>query len=77
MAPNGCFEWSYSAILFFRNYWNENKAIEAKIYFHENQIHLIKSHKIYHLHFLKERLRTGEMREPSTTFSASDYLNRI
>ena len=53
------------------------KLKNAKIYFHENQIHLINSHEIYHLHFLKERLRAGETREPTTTCSANNYLKSI
>ena len=58
---------------FFGNYWSKNKAIEAKIHIHENQIHLINSEEIYHLRFLKERLRTGERREPTTTCSTNEF----
>ena len=55
------------------------KLKNAKIYFHENQnqIHLINSDEIYHLHFRKERLRAGETREPTTICSANDYLKNI
>ena len=37
----------------------QSKLKRAKIYIQENQI----SHEIYHLHFLKRRLRAGERRE--------------
>ena len=53
------------------------KLKNAKVYFHENQIHLINSHEIYHLHFRKERLPAGETREPMTVCSANDYLKSI
>ena len=53
------------------------KLKNAKVYFYENQIHLINSHEICHLHFLKERLSAGETREPMTTCSANDYLKSI
>ena len=49
------------------------KLKRAKINIHENQIHLISSQERYSLHFLKERLRTGETREPMTTCSANKY----
>ena len=45
----------------------------AKIHIHENQIHLINSQERYNLHFLKERLRTSETRESTTSCSASEY----
>ena len=44
------------------------KLKRAKIYIQENQIQLINSHEIYHLHFLKERQHAGETREPKTTY---------
>ena len=53
------------------------KLKNAKIYFHENQIHLINSHEINYLHFLKERLRAGETKKPTTTCSGNDYLKKI
>ena len=53
------------------------KLKRAKIYIHENQIQLIHSQEIYHLHLLKERLRAGETREPTTTYSANEYLEWI
>ena len=37
-----------------------------KIDIHENQIHLRNSRERYNIHFLEERLRTGETREPTT-----------
>ena len=45
----------------------------VKIHIHENQIHLINSQERYNLHFLKERLRTGETRKSTTTCSANEY----
>ena len=53
------------------------KLKRAKIYIQENQIQLINSHEIYHLHFLKERQHAGETREPKTTYSANEYLEWI
>ena len=38
------------------------KLKRAKIYIQENQIQLINSHEIYHLHFLKERQHAAETR---------------
>ena len=48
------------------------KLIHAKIYIQENQIQLISSHEIYHLHFLKERRRAGETGEPMTRCTATN-----
>ena len=47
------------------------KLKRAKIHIHENQIHLINSQERYNLQFLKERLRTGESREPMTQCSGN------
>ena len=53
------------------------KLKRAKNYIHENQIQLINSHEIYHLHFLKGRLYAGEMRQSTTTCSVNEYLEWI
>ena len=57
MARNGCFEWSYKQYFLLEIIEIKIKHLKlknAKIYFDENQIHLINSHEMYNLHFLKD-----------------------